>query len=639
MDFTIIIPYRNGGEYIEKLLDSIPDEIPVILMDDLSDKPFRASNRRNLTVMRNGQRGYFTGTTNAGIDLCDTDVLIVNQDVEFTGTGWIDLILENRDRYGMIGECIAGTHPAYPNGYIHGTFMYVRRDVINKIGLMDATLYPLWGSTCEWQLRACRAGYEVLPVKHIPDFIHKRGNAPYGSSIKQQLRDNSDSKGLMIRTPPLITVVIGSYQHGRYLRDAINSLVGGATSLGERPPQTLQSFEVIVVDDASTDDTQEVMAELANNWKGIRYIRHPKNRGSAAACNTGIAAANADVIAILDADDMMEPDRLERMYWAVKGNPNRVIYDDVQIIRDGDYLKDSYGRKKTWPMREYDFEYLLKQNIMHKGLMFPKQAWVDAGGYPDSMRNGREDWAFNIALGQAGWCGMRLPYGGYLYRREGQNRTLHNTTPEHRKNFIQAIVDLFPGLYRGERPMGCCGASKNQPKQAGTNGVRFMATNNSMPGQNGMIQIIYKGLSAGTQPYYGGVTRTRYDVGKRRNIVWIDAQDWPSFDEVYEGSIKAFEVYIPEPVRRPAPVQIDPTPVISTAVQNGQDIADGVADGLVTTKDSLLGDLDISTMTVVNVKSLTVDMSKEDIGLLLQKELDGKARVSLTNYLQELLDG
>ena len=62
-------------------------------------------------------------------------------------------------------------------------------------------------------------------------------------------------------------------------------------------------------------------------------------------------------------------------------------------------------------------------------------------------------------------------------------------------------------------------------------------------------------------------------------------------------------------------------------------------DGLVTTKDSLLGDLDISTMTVVNVKSLTVDMSKEDIGLLLQKELDGKARVSLTNYLQELLDG
>lgn len=631
-DLTIVIPYRNGEAYINKLLDSIPVEIPVILMDDLSSQPFRASNRTNLTVMRNAKRGYFTGTVNAGVAQCDTDVLILNQDVEFTGGGWLDLINANRQRYGMIGECIAGRHPAYPQGYIHGTFMFVRRDVIRKIGLMDATLYPLWGSTCEWQLRACRAGFEVLPVKHIPDFIHARGNEAYGSSIKAQLRENADSKGLMIRTPPLISVVIGSHQHGRYLKDAIHSLIGGATSLGVRPPQSLQSFEVIVVDDASTDDTKDVMAELASDWQGIRYIRHPKNLGSAAACNTGIKAANADIIAILDADDMMEPERLERLYWAVVGNPNRVAYDDIQIIREGDYLRDSHGRIKIWPMREYDFDTLLRQNLMHKGLMFPKQAWADAGGYPETMRTGREDWAFNIALGRAGWCGMRVPHAGYLYRREGQNRTLVNTTPEHRRIFTQAIVTLFPELYRGEKPMGCCGSNTNKPLVA-QNGAISMSKNQALPGQNGMIQIVYKGLSAGTQPYYGGATRTRYDVGKRRNIVWIASEDWASFDDLYEGTIKAFEVYVPEPVRRPAPVNIDPTPVVQVP-----DIAEGVAEGLVGVQTTLLGDLDISTMTVADVKALAVDSPTEDIALLLEKEIDGKGRVSLTNYLRELLN-
>ena len=76
------------------------------------------------------------------------------------------------------------------------------------------------------------------------------------------------------------------------------------------------------------------------------------------------------------------------------------------------------------------------------------------------MNRGREDWAFNIALGTKGYCGVRVDYPGYLYRREGQNRTLHNTNPAWRERFLTQLWGLFPRIYAGDRPIMCCKGSK-----------------------------------------------------------------------------------------------------------------------------------------------------------------------------------
>ena len=97
---------------------------------------------------------------------------------------------------------------------------------------------------------------------------------------------------------PNVSVVIPTYNHAGFLPSALQSVFG----------QTLPAQEVIVVDDGSTDDTEEVLRA----WEGrIRIIRQP-NRGVAAARNAGASMASADLLAFLDADDLWLPTKLER---------------------------------------------------------------------------------------------------------------------------------------------------------------------------------------------------------------------------------------------------------------------------------------------------------------------------------------
>ncbi|NIV40114.1 MAG: hypothetical protein GWN58_65135, partial [Anaerolineae bacterium] len=77
----------------------------------------------------------------------DTDVLVLNQDLWFTSDAWLPRLLALRADYGLIGDGVL-KHPAWPKGYVQGTFMFLRRDAIRDVGLMDAQEYPLWGATC-----------------------------------------------------------------------------------------------------------------------------------------------------------------------------------------------------------------------------------------------------------------------------------------------------------------------------------------------------------------------------------------------------------------------------------------------------------------------------------------------------------
>ena len=96
---------------------------------------------------------------------------------------------------------------------------------------------------------------------------------------------------------PDVSVVIPTYQSGRFVAEAIDSALG----------QDEAPHEVIVVDDGSTDDTPEVIAAYGSAVIGVR---HPENRGVAAARNTGIETLTGDVVVMLDADDRMLPHRL-----------------------------------------------------------------------------------------------------------------------------------------------------------------------------------------------------------------------------------------------------------------------------------------------------------------------------------------
>lgn len=574
-NLTAVVPFWNGHATIEKLLDSLPGDLPIVIVDDQSPTPLPDMDRPNVQIIRSGKRGYFSGAVNLGVSACETDVLLLNQDVWLEGEAWRDWVAQKRDNFALIADR-AGKHPAWPNGYGQGTFMFMRRDAIDAVGGFNEKDYPLWGSTCEWQLRAIRQGFRVSLL--TPPWLHhdgRRGDGPrrrLGSAITEAIKQEPRKRNLFLRTPPAVSVIMPSYNYGHYLRDAIHSLIGGATCLGDMDGQTLQSFEIIIVDDASTDaESRKLAEEWENPWQGIRFVQLPKNKGTPGAINEGIKRAYGRFIHILSADDMREPWALERLYRACLKHPHRVAYGNIHAFKDG---------KRHHPLRlaEYNFDALLKRNMMPAGIMFPKKAWQDVGGYPEEMVHGREDWAFNIRLGIYGWCGVHVGDSGNLCRRDGQNRSVKTATAEYWSLFRQQLQNLFPDIYQGVRPMNCCGGPRNTPRRGGRGGNIMGGAIPNNPGE-AMVPIQYVGSASSDFTWHGAVSKKPYTFGGVTRYGYVDPRDLATgnstnkgFLEMTEGHRRLFQQVdkIPNPNRRKKKTQPNPEPVIEP--EEGDDL-------------------------------------------------------------------
>jgi glycosyltransferase involved in cell wall biosynthesis len=99
---------------------------------------------------------------------------------------------------------------------------------------------------------------------------------------------------------PLVSVIIPCYNYGRYLGDALDSIAA----------QTYSHWECLVVDDGSTDNTSDVGMQYAEKDSRFSYI-YQQNGGVSSARNTALNKAKGKYIQLLDADDMLEPDKLQ----------------------------------------------------------------------------------------------------------------------------------------------------------------------------------------------------------------------------------------------------------------------------------------------------------------------------------------
>jgi glycosyltransferase involved in cell wall biosynthesis len=131
---------------------------------------------------------------------------------------------------------------------------------------------------------------------------------------------------------PEVSVIIPTYNSSRYLTQAVDSILG----------QSFKDYEVLVIDDGSTDDTQAVMRRYGSP---VRYI-HKENGGVSTARNRGIAESRGRYVAFLDADDTWFPDKLERQLRALKENPGyRACYAAFAVC-DCDLLPGEVRRSK-----------------------------------------------------------------------------------------------------------------------------------------------------------------------------------------------------------------------------------------------------------------------------------------------------
>ena len=114
-------------------------------------------------------------------------------------------------------------------------------------------------------------------------------------------------------TAPSVTVLIPAFNAAATIRRALDSVLA----------QTYGDYEIIVIDDASSDATAEIVATQYTDQ--VRLLRLPRNLGESGAMNTGIAVAKGRWIAFLDADDEWLPEKLVRQIAVMESNPNAVL--------------------------------------------------------------------------------------------------------------------------------------------------------------------------------------------------------------------------------------------------------------------------------------------------------------------------
>jgi len=183
---------------------------------------------------------------------------------------------------------------------------------------------------------------------------------------------------------PTVSIIIPTYNRAHLIGQAIQT------------NQTYQDLEIIVVDDGSSDNTEDVVRSLKD--ERIRYIRHEKNKGATAARNTGIKAAKGDYIAFQDSDDEWLPQKLEKQM-----NVFETVSPKVGVVYTG-FLRIENDKKEYIPyswvtQKEGDIHReLLKGNFIGTPVLLVRKECFEKAGMFDERLPRLQDWELVLRL-------------------------------------------------------------------------------------------------------------------------------------------------------------------------------------------------------------------------------------------------
>jgi GT2 family glycosyltransferase len=182
---------------------------------------------------------------------------------------------------------------------------------------------------------------------------------------------------------PLVSVVVPAYNHESYVGVAIESVLG----------QSYDHLEIIVIDDASKDQTWEVIQAFGDGR--LRTTRHEENRGAQATINEGLAAARGEFIAILNSDDVFSPDRIEAGLACLQGEAADLVGTDITLIDpDGQPWRDH------WWLKAFDAL---------------KDVWRTTGDWPATLLEGNVFMTSSNFLFSRAWYEVVGPFADYRY--------------------------------------------------------------------------------------------------------------------------------------------------------------------------------------------------------------------------------
>jgi glycosyltransferase involved in cell wall biosynthesis len=219
-----------------------------------------------------------------------------------------------------------------------------------------------------------------------------------------------------------VSVLIPAYNAAATIADALES------ALSQSPPP----FEVVVSDDGSTDDLATALRPFRSH---LRLVREP-NGGLAAARNRAAAVAQGELLALLDADDVWLPGRVDALMWAAASRPDlAVLTTDAVESRAGALTPGTYYTTRKFAVERQDLA-ILRSNFIFGASAVRADAFRAVGGYRTGARYA-EDWDLWIRLLLSGHRAGLIDQPLYEYRRSAESLT------GHRVELALGVIDLL----------------------------------------------------------------------------------------------------------------------------------------------------------------------------------------------------
>lgn len=339
----------------------------------------------------------------------------------FQRAGYKIIYQPNAHAWHMIGKSTSSKPYFYLYHMYRNRFQYAYKNFDATAALRKSYFKHGWLSTKLYFLeskslenKAAMSAYWWI-IFHYPSLYIRRKNViPLGKTYTELVKKR--------KKPSDVTIIIPSYNYGRYLSATIKSC------LRQSHPPT----QIIVIDDGSTDNS----VEIAQSFRQVETIVK-KNEGVVRTKNLGIKLSQSTWTLFLDADDTLPRNYLEQMLKTAHEKNGDVVYSDAEF----------FGAKKGRQIaQDYSFDRLRSGNFIHNSSLIRTES-LQANPYKTEMSHGYEDWELYLSLATKG---NRFTYAtstalNYRQHRNGIGRNVGAV--ERAELLFNTVRQLHPELY------------------------------------------------------------------------------------------------------------------------------------------------------------------------------------------------